>query len=164
MRMAGTVLAGLLIVAPAFAQELYGPPLPEHDPYLDGLQHGSGDPSGVPLHGLPPLGFCKIWYDGLPSWRQPPAMDCDDAVTQASEWGGRVVESLDWDDKVGRTRVNFGYRGNAIAAIPLEAIPSMGTCRAWAKDVSDDAQTSEGPCEEVRRSAPAGSVIAYMPG
>ena len=62
----------------------------------------------IPPGQMPPVGACRVWYDGLPPGQQPPPMSCRDAERiAASSREGRVVYGV--DARSGDSRPEAGW-------------------------------------------------------
>ncbi len=116
--------------------------------------------AGVNEEDLPPVGECKVWYDGLPTHVQPARMDCEHATWIAQRWGGRVISNTQ-DGGVELA----AYEGrNDFTGVPVSELPSRGFCRAWVDGLEVSAQPEESDCRVARTTArEQGGRVLYMP-
>jgi hypothetical protein len=115
---------------------------------------------GVTAEHLPPVGECKIWYNDLPADAQPARMDCEHATWLAQRWGGRVIANT----QDGALEL-AAYEGrNDFTGVPVNALPSHGSCRAWVDGRAVHEQPAESDCRTARRTAEEeGGRVLYMP-
>jgi hypothetical protein len=102
-----TAVLASTIAGPAWAQTAA-------DRYREPNEGGrySAEAQQVPSGYLPPLGACRVWYDGRPAGYQPPATTC--AAAERVARGDRAA------------RVVYGGDGNANVPLPRSAAYEQG--------------------------------------
>jgi hypothetical protein len=113
---------------------------------------------------VPRAGLCRIWYEGIPDERQPPAMTCARAHRVAREHGGRVIwadsDQARQDGKV----ASIDYGRLDFEGVPPDALPPAGYCRVWKDDLPPARQPPPGRCPDAEREARReGGRLLYMP-
>ena len=129
-------------------------------PPMTPLAHAVSHIEGVPSEALPESGRCRIWFNDIPTAKQPAAMECEHATWIAHSWGGRVIAVNGLDAEV---VAQFDGRDD-FSGVPAQALPPRGYCRAWIADRPLEAQPQASDCVVARRIAAANDGrVLFMP-